>query len=251
MSWIDNRNKKAYLAIIGALFLLLLIGANSYFRNLSEKYWEEIPKPEFIAGALNYALDLRQIPVVELSNITEREYGEAEYIWDGIGYSITFNEAVVEDLQFSPDKRKVTFFYPIDREFSSDKYVLIVYDLAKSEVKELFTGRSPNELSWLDESHVVFKVYCGTSCAGFNLVNTETGEIKEGVITYLFSEDRNIWYTYFKDGYGREFEFDGFGSDITTETIDNKNYLVFNLTDDENNYIGQKKFLFTGDKLIE
>lgn len=248
MNWRGSLNKKAYLAIFGVLFLLLLIGINSYFKNVSEKYWAEIPTPQFIAAALNYTLDVRQIPVAELSNLTNGEYGEMKYIWNGIDYAVTFSGAVVKDLQFSPDNKYIIFMYPHDQQ--SIEHTLVVYNLETKNAQELYTGRISSRVHWIGVDYVYFNVYCGTSCSGLDLVSIKTGEMKRSVISYLYADDRDTWYTHLKNWNGDEFEFNGLGGDIATETVDNKNYLIFNLTDGESNYLGQKKFLFTGNRFL-
>ena len=115
----------------------------------------------------------------------------------------------------------------------------------------IFTGSRIGEPKWLGNEHVFFTSYCGSSCQGIYLVDVFNKETEQGVLSYMTSGDDEPVYTYFQDWFGHEFKLNGWVEEIRSETVDNKTYLIFNMRDDEQKSIGQKKFLFTGKALKE
>lgn len=111
----------------------------------------------------------------------------------------------------------------------------------------IFTGEErTNDPHWLGSNHVFFKSYCGSSCQGLTLVDINTRQKWQGVISYLPYEESK---THFSGWFDESFELEGSIDEVYAILEDNKPYLVFDLINENRVESGQKRFLFTGKSL--
>lgn len=146
----------------------------------------------------------------------------------------------------SPDGSQLIIYYS---EPSLDQQIIAVQNLQTEKERIIYSGKRINYPKWLGNEHVFFTTYCGTSCQGFNLVNTVNGEVHTGLLSYMFFVPQRPVFTYFRSWFGEEFEFNGLPDEIMSETYNNKTWLVFKMQDEAGNVIGEKRFLFTGTDL--
>ncbi|MBI3443741.1 hypothetical protein HY008_03645 [Candidatus Woesebacteria bacterium] len=163
--------------------------------------------------------------------------------------------------EVSPDRKHVVRMYEMPfhpglndhyYDYLSSQFFLAVGDEDSKREQYIFVAdyKSGNP-HWLDNGYVYFTAGCGTACQGLYLVNTGNKASKLGVLSYIFSDDRGIWKTYFKDWFHQEFTFDGLVDDIKAELLDGNAYLIFAMKDDKKNSLGHKRFLFSGESLTE
>lgn len=130
-----------------------------------------------------------------------------------------------------------------------DSNVLIALDsLEEEREKYIFVGgERTGDPHWLGNDYIFFTTNCGTSCQGLYLVDTRSKESRLAVISYLFEKDR--WVTYFQDWFDKKFVFEGLLDDIKSETNSAGSVLIFSMKDDQRNFLGERKMLFTGNSL--
>lgn len=102
---------------------------------------------------------------------------------------------------------------------------------------------------WLGNDFIYFTAGCGTACQGLYLVNTRDKESDLAVLSYIFPDEINVWYTHFRDWFNQEFKFEGLVDEIKSEMISGATYLVFRMKNDQGDFLYEKRFLFTGDGL--
>lgn len=164
--------------------------------------------------------------------------------------------------ELSPDKSQEIIVYKLKfdpalyndyyRDYFPNNTVIAVRNIKTQDEDYLFTGeeRTGNP-HWLGNNNVFFTAYCGTSCQGIYLIDVRDKETYTGVLSYISSDKKGAWQTHFKDWFGQEFVFAGLVDKIRSEMIDSDIYLIFKMQDDEGNSVGEKRFLFTGKKLVE
>lgn len=168
----------------------------------------------------------------------------------------------VEYQERSPDGKNIVTLYklPYNPSIHTDYYqdyfqnqkIIAVRDLDNQKESIVFTGEERiNDPHWLGNKHIFFTTYCGTACKGVYLVDTNNKESNLAVWGYIFSEEKSNWETHFKDWFRQEFVFDGLVDKIESEITNNNIYLIFKMEDDQSNSVGEKRFLFTGKKLVE
>src|SRR3989344_1612003 len=171
----------------------------------------------------------------------------------------TLKELQYEELSPNSSKKIISYNFAFDLSIFRDYYkdyfnndtVVSVLDMEDSSENYIFTGSRIGETKWLGNNHIFFTSYCGSSCQGIYLVNVFSKETRQGVLSYMINEDNKPVYTHFRDWFGRDFEFNGWVDEIRSDTIGNKTYLIFYMTDDKGKSIGQKRFLYTGNGLEE
>lgn len=102
---------------------------------------------------------------------------------------------------------------------------------------------------WLGNRYLFFKAHCGSSCQGLILLDTENRQIWNGVLSYYAGKDESQ-KTHFSSWFDQDFELDGSIGQIHADIVDNKPYLIFDMKNEQGVEIGQRRFLFTGSKLI-
>lgn len=162
--------------------------------------------------------------------------------------------------EFSPDQSKKIILYKtaFDPGLYNNYYVdyfynreiIAVRDIEDQREEYIFTGEErTGDPHWLGNNYVFFTAYCGTACKGLYLIDTRDKETWLAVLSHIFSCKRDVHDTHFKDWFGQEFVFEGLISEIESEMMDDKAYLIFRMKDGEGNFLYEKRFLFTGDEL--
>ena len=150
---------------------------------------------------------------------------------------------------------RFSFDTSIYRDYYKDYFdndtVISVRDVENGTENYIFTGNRIGEPEWLGNEYVFFTSYCGSSCQGIYLVDVQNKETFQGVLSYMISKDNKPVYTHFQDWFDEDFEFNGWVDEIRSDTVENKTYLIFYMRNNENKFIGQKRFLFTGQSLEE
>ncbi len=114
----------------------------------------------------------------------------------------------------------------------------------------LFVGEErTGDPHWLGNKYLFFKAYCGTSCQGLVLLDTENNQVWKGALGYFSGKDEKP-RTSFSGWFDQDFRFEDSVSQIHAAIIDNKPYLIFDMENGQGVESGQKRFLFTGNKLI-
>lgn len=138
------------------------------------------------------------------------------------------------------------------------------YDVATIVIRDNRTGKErlfftrPNSSwditsipQWLGESYLIFLRHCGTSCQGFMLLNTETGELRGGLLSYMSYDDNlsgSDW-THWKDWFGDTHFIDGIPKHIRTETDENGSvFIIFEMQNASGTPSGTYRFVFDSAK---
>lgn len=136
------------------------------------------------------------------------------------------------------------------RSYLNNQYLFVVKEFRNGAEHEIYIGDDKvGYPHWLGNDFIFFTGGCGTGCRGFYLVDTRSKESFQGVITTT-PVSENGFATHLHDWFDHEFKFVGFDKNIRSVYLDNKTYLIFEMWNN-NQYIGEKKFLFTGDSLKE
>lgn len=162
-------------------------------------------------------------------------------------------------IETSPDGSKQVVLYekPFTGEsqldyynYLSNKHFIVVEEFANGREHYVFIGDDKVDYPyWLDNNFIFFTDGCGTGCRGLYLIDTRSKESRLGTITTMpISEDG--FKTHFRDWFDHEFEFIGWDKNIRSVYLDAKAYLIFEMWNN-NQPIGEKRFLFTGEALIE
>ena len=161
--------------------------------------------------------------------------------------------------EVSPDKQHIVRIYKMPfhpglhnhyYDYLASQFTMAIEEQdSKSEQYFFVADYKSGNPHWLDNGYVYFTAGCGTACQGLYLVNTKNKESKLGVLSYMFSDTKGLWETYFKDWFDQEFRFDGLVKEIKSEISNGESYLVFEMHDDKRNPLGQKRFLFTANFL--
>lgn len=114
----------------------------------------------------------------------------------------------------------------------------------------VFTGEErTGDPHWLGNQYVFFTTYCGTACQKLILLDVHSRQIREAMISY-WSKENNKQKTYFNTWFDQGYEFFGLVDRVYAQMIENRPYLIFDISNDYGVESGQKKFLFTGESLI-
>lgn len=136
------------------------------------------------------------------------------------------------------------------KNYLNNQHLFVVREFEPWVEHDLFVG--DNRVGyphWLGNDFIFFTAGCGTGCRGLYLVDTRSKESYLGTITTT-PVSKDGFETYFHDWFDHEFEFVGFDKNIRSVYLNDKVYLIFEMWNN-NQAIGEKKFLFTGDSLKE
>lgn len=170
-----------------------------------------------------------------------------------ISETLSTQDRAIQPLTLSPSEKQAVFKHQSKN--STDEISIILVDMHSKTKKEIFhttfaSWDVTSDIHWLGEEHLVFLRHCGTSCQGVTLLDLQSGQTTNAVLSYpSFSSSPNK--TYFKDWFGVEYTFDGLVYDINTKTDDHDNYIIFALQDNEGKHIGTDYLLFTGSAFQE
>lgn len=183
-------------------------------------------------------------------------YRAQELLHDYIADSRTKNDIQPKPIEvqswtfdrLSPDGSQELMYYS-EREL--DRQIISLRNTKAELEKTIYSGSRVNLPDWLGNEHIFFTTYCGTSCQGLDLVNVINTEVRTGLLSYMFFVPKRPVYTHFRSWFGEEFEFNGLPTEIISETNDNKTWLIFKMKDETGKFIGEKRFIFTGNDLKE
>lgn len=157
------------------------------------------------------------------------------------------HEALVYQMRFDP-----LLYDDYYKEYFPNQKIIIVRDLDSQKEDVVFTGEErTNNPHWLGNEYIFFTSYCGTGCKGIYLVNTLNKETRQGVWAYMYDEQKNAWGTHVNDWFSQKFVLDGMISKVKSEVVGGQAYLIFEMDDNNGNFLGEKRFIFTGDGLKE
>lgn len=192
---------------------------------------------------------------IELNNLTKLVFTKKDAAPE------TENETKLTKkfIEISPDGTRQIILYEkpfagsgeLDyRNYLSNQYLFTVKELDNGREHDVFAGDyKVGYPHWLDNNFIFFTAGCGTGCRGIYLVDTRSKESYQGTITTTpISQDG--FKTHFHDWFDQEFKFVGWGKNIRSVYLNGKAYLIFEMWNNKQ-YIGEKRFLFTGDSLKE
>lgn len=239
MNWINEMLKhKQQLWLGAALATILVILA---LRNTNLQNREEIndQTKENVLGQNEQTVG--QISQANQSPFRWKETTYEEYSPDQLQKIILYRT------KYDP-----TFYNDYYKDFFLNRAIVAVVDLETYQERDIFIGeeRTGNP-HWLGNKYVFFTTYCGTACKGIYLSNVENKELQMGVWGYLFSESKNEWITHFKDWFDSKHEFEGVVDEVVSQTLNDKTYLIFKRQNYQGNTLPEKRYLFTGNKLVE
>lgn len=147
--------------------------------------------------------------------------------------------------------RNIVVYQINNKPLFEDHVMIVIQDVNGQKEEPLFIGdERTGRPKWLGDDHIFFTSYCGTACKGVYLINVLNKEAKLATLSFTFSGISN-WETHFSDWFGNKFQFPGLLGEIDTEFSNDNFYLVFASKNELDNDLGKKKFLFTGQGLIE
>lgn len=157
------------------------------------------------------------------------------------------HEVLVYRMRFDP-----LLYDDYYKEYFPNQKIIVVRNLDSQREDVVFTGEErTNDPHWLGNKHMFFTSYCGTGCKGIYLVHALSKETRQGVWAYMYDEQKNAWETHFNDWFGQKFILDGMTSKVKSEVVNGQTYLIFEMSGGNSEFLGEKRFIFTGEKLIE
>jgi hypothetical protein len=162
-------------------------------------------------------------------------------------------------VEISPDGTKQVILYErpflgegqLDyHNYLSNQYLFAVRDLDSWREHYVFVGDDKvGYPHWLGNNFIFFTAGCGTGCKSLYLVDTRSKESFSAIVTTT-PISKNGFKTHFRDWFDSEFNFAGWMKHMRAVTIKDKTYLIFEIWNN-NQPIGEKRFIFTGKKLVE
>ncbi len=226
MNWIGSGQRCWILiAIIGLITLLAFIGFE-YVKAI-DWHWQSNEDHEKSA----YARDA-------LDSLKRVEYREVSP--DGARSALRYQ------MKFRPDLYQGYYldYYP-------NQSIIAVADHENKTEQYLFIGDDwTGDPHWIGNDHVFFTARCGTDCKSIYLVNGGSKETRFAVVSWGVSP-QDIWETTFQDWFGKTFTFTGMVSDVRSETLNGKTYLIFARDSGNARPLPEKRFLFTSAALKE
>lgn len=164
----------------------------------------------------------------------------------------------VEYEEYSPDHKQKSIEYKMDfaeqlysgyyEDYYENQMIISIKDDETKKEKYVFVGDDRTGYPhWLGNDHIIFTTYCGTSCQGLYLLDVRDKELKLGVVSYLFVN--GYWVTHFHDWFNEELVFGGLLDEVRSAMDGSLPLLIFRMKDDEGEFIGDRKMLFTGKAL--
>jgi|GEM_PF-6114146 len=193
----------------------------------------------------------------------ERKANEISYFVDEPGQKnqeTLDRENTYEELSPNGDRKVVRYklnyqlglFSGSDTTYFDNNIVLALIENVGDMEREqfLFVGEErTGDPHWLGNKYIFFEAHCGTSCQGLTLLDTQNRQVWKGMLGYYAGKSERP-RTNFSGWFDQDFEFEGFVNQIQADIVDNKPYLIFDMRNDQEVESGQKRFLFTGNKLI-
>jgi hypothetical protein len=192
-------------------------------------------------------IDVSKLVISDYEHISRKVGGEVYITKDNSFKQVFFNNKQLRSLKSSPSLNQAAFSYYPD-EPSDQELSLAVLDFESGVVKEIFHTNFPSwditsDVHWLGNKYLFFSRHCGTGCQGITLLNIETSEIRNAVLSYP-SFPNQPETTHFTDWLGNEYLINGLVSEVTSQTVGSNNYLVFNLGNSVGEHLGTKSIPF-------
>lgn len=233
--------KKRALLCLCVMFMIL---ASIYFF----VQMEAIFCPSHVEENLGGRIDILRLCKADYARAFKGRYNEVLLMKDGTQKQVYYGGKPLRSMALSPSRKQVAFYYfPSDQ--SAEELSLILFDIENGTTRQLYYTRDAfwdvtGDLYWLGNKHLFFLRHCGTSCQGITLLDLNTGETSNAVLTYP-SFPNQPEKTRFKDWFGHEFDFDGLVRTVYSETEGENDYLIFALEDYNGTILGEERLLFT------
>jgi|GEM_PF-6153563 len=193
-------------------------------------------------------VDIQSLDIIELQKVLSEDY-KVYLISKNLKKQIYFNNMPIQSLTLSPSQQQVAFFYESTQPSTEGlALALNILDFSDNKMTEIYNTTFPSwdvtsKVNWIGNDNIFFLRHCGTNCQGITLLNTKTKEIKNAVLSYSSFKDTTAT-THFQDWFGQEFIMDGFVYNVKSKTLNNDNYLVFTLKDNNGAFLEEKSILF-------
>ncbi|MDA1317172.1 MAG: hypothetical protein O3B87_04065 [bacterium] len=229
---------------------------------ISLVFYLRLPKQDQKAQAIFSPVAANPTNLIDISKLTldaykhiSEENGAVFVLKNNSQKQVYFDDKQLQSLEISPSQKQAAFYYDPNEtdELKEHELSLMIFGLTNKSVKEVFHTTHPSwdvrsNLHWLGNNHLFFLRHCGTACQGITLLNIETGETKNAVLSYSsFPDQPEI--TSFQDWLGREYQMGGLVREVTSQTVDNNHYLVFILEDEAGKSLGEKRILFSDSEM--
>ena len=239
MIWRDNIRKKLVFSFSLVIIACLSVVLMSEFVN---RFAENV-----VNESVSDEIDYRVEEIIE---------DKVRKVW---GANSGEDELIGQYSEISPDGEKQVILYKkpfvgdgqLDyRNYLSNQHVFAIKYFENGAEYHVFNGDDGvGYPHWIGNDFIFFTTRCGTGCRGLRLVDIRSQESYSGTITTTpISKDG--FKTGFQGWFDKDFEFVGFDENIRSVYLDGKAYLIFEMWND-NKYLGEKKFLFTGSSLEE
>lgn len=228
--------------------VLILFGVASFISHtlLTEPFFSLTPLSQ------TNLIDIRKLSEFDYGYISTEGYEDVFVHTNDSLKQVYFDDKQLQSLELSPSQKKVAFYYFSD-EPEGQELSLILLDLNSGNISEIFHTAFPSwdvrsHLHWLGDNNLFFIRHCGTACLGITLLNIETGETRNALLSYPSFPDQPKT-TFFRDWFGREYRMDGLVQEVTSQTIDNNHYLVFILDGVGERKLVEKRIPFTDSEM--
>lgn len=202
--------KKIRLLFLFVCFALLAVMAIFIFKwrgciiNRGDKSVKNVSGKDAIKD-INEVMEISDIPVLGLSESAD---GGMRFIDNGSVQKPVYKGQAISQMQFSPSKKKLGFYYESGNYSSSARDIgLAVMDIGDKSIKKIYEGDYKTSYwEWLNNEEVVVYYGCGSECLAAYIVNIDSGErtaeLQYGV-GYEWSPDKKSVIAYnYADKYG-------------------------------------------------
>lgn len=199
-----------------------------------------------VDSALKETIEVSSLQISDYTFLS-KEQNEVFFTKEGDYKQVYFHQRPLRSIELSPTQKQAAFLYHPD-ETSYENASLVIFDTQTGTFEEVYhTFNSfwdvTSDLHWLGNNYIIFLRHCGTACQGITLLDIRSGKTENGVLTYPSFPDQPA-KTHFKDWFGEEFVMNGLVENVSSETKDDLNYLIFKLKDYEGDFLGEHKFQF-------
>lgn len=231
-----------------AFFIVGLVVVNVYL-----SLYEPLSHVSFLVEATSgNAIDIADINSFHYAFLSEKGKNQVFFTKNRSEKQVFYMNKPLTSIALSPSKQYIAFFYRTSEETTED-VSLTTLDIENHQFKEVYHTSSASwdvrgSLHWLNNNYIFFLRHCGTECQGITLLNLESGQTTNAVVSNPPFPDMPAT-THFKDWFGQEFVINGLLDDVTSETVNNHSYLIFTMKDYEENSLGKKRFVFVNNRL--
>jgi len=236
--------RKSFLIFLPVLIILVVGGFLLFQRSYTKSSFNDVAH----VGPINI-LDLNES---DYESILMGKNDKVLLISNQENRQVSYDNKLVTSMALSPTKKQVAFLYQPNSQ-SSEELTLALLG-GGNTIQEIYHTQFASwditsNIHWLGNNNIIFLRHCGSSCQGLTLLNVQNGKIANATLSYMFSSNQPP-YTQFKDWFGNEHKMENLVSKVSTETINDKFYLIFEMSNEAGETNEQKRFLFTGESLI-